>query len=79
MLGSVVEEKSFSASPPFAITVWAVCESVTAHSGNRKPNSESQSLRKYPDQLAATAMFPTAYSRIRSQPMIQPTISPSVA
>ena len=40
---------------------------------------EPQNATKYWDQLDATAILPTAYSRIRSQPMIQATISPSVA
>jgi hypothetical protein len=35
--------------------------------------------RKYPDQPLATAEAATAYSRIRSQPITQATISPSVA
>ncbi len=35
-------------------------------------------LTKYPDQPMATAMQATIYSRIRSQPMIQATISPMV-
>ena len=77
--GRVVEEKSASAAPPLSITPCAVLWSVTAQSGNFRPNTESQNLRKYCDQLAATAMLPTAYSRMRSQPMIQATISPSVA
>ena len=34
---------------------------------------------KYDDQEIATAMLPTAYSMIRSQPMIQATSSPRVA
>ena len=34
---------------------------------------------KYAENPTATAMFETAYSRIRSQPMIQAKISPSVA
>ena len=34
------------------------------------------SSRKYPDQPMATPMFPTAYSMMRSQPMIQATNSP---
>ena len=33
----------------------------------------------YPDQPAATVAVPSAYSRIRSQPIIQATSSPSVA
>ena len=34
---------------------------------------------KYPLQPTATVIEPTAYSRIRSQPIIQAKISPSVA
>ena len=34
---------------------------------------------KYPLQPTATVMDPTAYSRIRSHPIIQAKISPSVA
>jgi hypothetical protein len=34
---------------------------------------------KYPLQAIATAMLPTAYSSMRSQPMIHAMTSPSVA
>ncbi len=34
---------------------------------------------KYPLHPIATVMEPTAYSRMRSQPIVQATISPSVA
>ena len=37
------------------------------------------SSTKYPDHPIATPMLPTAYSMIRSQPMIQATNSPSEA
>ena len=41
-------------------------------------NGETSEL-KYPPHAIATATFPTAYSRIRSHPMIHATSSPSVA
>ncbi len=36
-------------------------------------------LTTYPDHPTATVAAPSAYSRMRSQPMIQATNSPSVA
>ena len=49
-----------------------------AQPGKETPNADRNDV-KYPDHATATATFPTAYSRIRSQPMIQAMISPSVA
>ena len=46
--------------------------------GSRRPNPLSK-LSIYAEKPTATAMLLTAYSRIRSQPMIQATSSPSVA
>jgi hypothetical protein len=46
--------------------------------GSWTPNFAS-TLWKYPDQPFATVADPTAYSRMRSQPMIQAKSSPSVA
>jgi len=37
------------------------------------------SVTRLPDHPTATVAAPSAYSRIRSQPMIQATNSPSVA
>src|SRR4051812_20916614 len=48
-------------------------------SGRVKPNAESSSSLKYWPQPTAIAATETPYSRIRSQPMIQATSSPSVA
>ena len=48
-------------------------------SGSAKPNSESSRSLKYCPQPTATAATDTAYSRIRSQPMIHATSSPIVA
>ena len=52
---------------------------LASESGSWKPNSESMRSLKYWPQPTATAATDTAYSRIRSQPMIQATNSPSVA
>src|SRR3954463_8260169 len=52
---------------------------AASESGSVKPNSESARLLKYWPQPTATAATDTAYSRIRSQPMIHAAISPSVA
>ncbi len=51
---------------------------VIAQCGRLMPPSSS-SFAKYPDQPMATAMLATPYSRIRFQPVIQATNSPSVA
>ena len=48
-------------------------------SGSEKPNSASSRLLKYWPQPTAIAATETAYSRIRSQPMIQASSSPIVA
>src|SRR5580692_4647296 len=50
----------------------------TNRSGRTRPKSLTK-LTTYPDQPMETAIAPTAYSRIRSQPMIQAISSPSVA
>ena len=47
--------------------------------GRVTPNSESSRLLRYCPQPTATAATDTPYSRMRSQPMIQATSSPSVA
>ena len=47
--------------------------------GRWKPKTFSSRSLKYAENPTATAMFETAYSRIRSQPMIQAKISPRVA
>jgi hypothetical protein len=51
---------------------------VPSHAGTVMPKWLTSS-RKYPDHPMATPMLPTAYSTIRSQPMIQATNSPSDA
>src|SRR6266702_1282900 len=56
----------------------AVHRSVTSQRGISTPTPRSNES-KYPAHPIATAMLPTAYSRIRSQPMIHATSSPSVA
>src|SRR3954454_3046657 len=48
-------------------------------SGNENPNAASRKALRLPPQPTAIAATETPYSRIRSQPMIQATISPSVA
>ena len=48
-------------------------------SGSEMPNSVSSSSLKYCTQPTDTPATETAYSRIRSQPMIHATISPIVA
>jgi hypothetical protein len=48
-------------------------------SGIRKPNVMSRNSLRFAPQPTATAATDTPYSRIRSQPMIQATSSPSVA
>jgi hypothetical protein len=48
-------------------------------SGSVNPNAESSSSLKYWPQPTAIAATETPYSRIRSQPMIHATSSPSVA
>ena len=53
-------------------------KSVASQAGIAIPKWLSSS-RKYPDQPIATPMFPTAYSMIRSHPMIHATSSPSDA
>ena len=50
----------------------------TNRAGMMRPKSLAK-LTTYPDQPMETAIAPTAYSRIRSQPMIQAISSPSVA
>jgi hypothetical protein len=47
--------------------------------GSVKPNAESSSSLKYCPQPTEIAATDTPYSRIRSQPMIHATSSPSVA
>ena len=66
---------------PAATASAAMCAdrtSVASQAGSARPKWVSSS-RKYPDHPIATPMFPTAYSTIRSQPMIQATSSPSEA
>ena len=58
--------------------MWAVRQSVESQAGSETPKWVSSS-RKYPDHPIATPMFPTAYSTMRSHPMIQATSSPSDA
>ena len=48
------------------------------HSGRCSPKP-ARMRWKYPLQPTATVIDPTAYSRMRSQPIIQAMISPSVA
>ena len=48
-------------------------------SGSLSPKTESSRLLKYCPQPTAIAATETAYSRIRSQPMIQASSSPIVA
>ena len=43
------------------------------------PDVASEADTKYPDQPTATVATLSAYSRIRSQPMIHATSSPTVA
>ena len=50
----------------------------TNWAGRSSPKSFAK-LTTYPDQPMATVAAPTAYSRIRSHPMIQAISSPSVA
>src|SRR3984957_16193384 len=50
----------------------------TNRAGRISPKSRAK-LTTYPDQPMETAIAPTAYSRIRSQPMIQAINSHSVA
>ena len=76
--------------PPIRGAVWsrpctagselssAVRYPCVSQSGRVIPNAEMSEL-KYPLQAIATAILPTAYSRIRSQPMIHAISSPSVA
>src|SRR3954466_962928 len=52
---------------------------AASESGSVNPNSESARSLKYWPQPTATAATDTAYSRIRSQPMIQAASSPRVA
>ena len=55
-----------------------VRRSVASHGGTMIPTPRSIS-QKYPDHEIATATLPTAYSMIRSQPMIHAISSPRVA
>ena len=55
----------------------AARRSVTSHRGMVTPKPLSNES-KYPAQPMATATLPTAYSRIRSQPMIHAMSSPRV-
>jgi len=64
------------ASPFFTLAYIGACAIA---SGRLRPNSVSSSSLKYWPQPTATAATETPYSRIRSHPMIQATISPSVA
>jgi hypothetical protein len=48
-------------------------------SGNVTPNAAARNSLRLPPQPTATAATETPYSRMRSQPMIHATISPSVA
>src|SRR5271154_2933283 len=51
-----------------------------AHWGGKwNPNRLSNRSCKYAEKPTATDMLETAYSRIKSQPMIQATISPRIA
>jgi hypothetical protein len=52
---------------------------VAIASGRAKPNAASRNAFRFPPQPTAIAATDTPYSRIRSQPMIQATISPRVA
>ena len=53
--------------------------SLLRTSGNRQPMMSSVNLLKYFDHDDATVAALIAYSRIKSQPMIQASNSPSVA
>ena len=50
-----------------------------AQAGETPWTRPSTSVRKYADHEMATETFPTAYSMMRSQPMIHATNSPRVA
>ena len=52
---------------------------AAVRAGGRAIPKPCRKLTTYPDQPAATVAVPSAYSRIRSQPIIQATSSPSVA
>ena len=62
--------------PSASFTAWPV---ASAHWGGMWMPKLPSRLTKYPDQPTATVDAPMAYSRIRSQPMIQAKISPTVA
>jgi len=51
---------------------------AVSRTGRRTPRSPRK-LTKYPDHPTATVLAESAYSRIRSHPMIQAKISPAVA
>src|ERR1051326_7131770 len=53
--------------------------SLHRNEGTSRPNQTSRNLLKYFDHDAATVAALIAYSRIKSQPMIQANSSPSVA
>ena len=50
-----------------------------ARPGICMPRKSCRKLTRWPDQPTATVAAPSAYSRIRSQPMIHAKNSPSVA
>src|SRR5262249_30753615 len=62
---------------PFANVITVPGAALTM-AGNGMPRSLSR-LITLPDQPTATVAAPSAYSRIRSQPMIHATSSPRVA
>ena len=79
---SCIDGASVVTSPPASASCAAACaavrKSVASHAGICSPNPRSSSW-KYADHEMATATLPTAYSMIRSQPMIHAISSPSVA
>ena len=63
---------------PFA--VWTIVPGAAANAAGKSiPTKSWRKLLRCPDQPTATVAAPSAYSRIKSQPMIHATNSPSVA
>src|SRR5438128_1646173 len=62
--------------PAILITVQGAAAS---DGGKLMPTKSWRKLVRWPDQPTATVAAPSAYSRMRSQPMIQAMNSPSVA
>src|SRR4029453_3922770 len=60
--------------------VWTMVPGAAARcAGNCTPTKSCRKLVRCPDQPTATVAAPSAYSRIRSQPITQAMNSPSVA